>query len=316
MPQAKILPLLSRSHVFRQVDAGIVIEALQDCPQLRLMPGDTLIEAGTRNSTFYILLSGELRVYAGGRDMPANAILEAGDCVGELSLIDGERTSALVLAAAPSDLLAIPHERVWEIIDRCPVIARNLMAIMAGRLRRNNLTLLTTQDRSLEFVQASSVDGLTGLHNLQWLSEASERLIRRCRQDHLPVAVILADIDGLARINERNGYLTGDNILRRVARCLAESLRPQDLIGRAGGDEFVILLPGAALSEAGSIAERLCAATIAADIVVPPDLEPATISCGITAIKNSDDLAIARTRAGRARDRAKQDGRNRFALDA
>ena len=303
--------LLAESHLFRQVDFSRIEETLASCVRHQLMPGDALIEAGARNNTFYLVLSGELRVYAGGRDTPANAILEAGDCVGEMSLLDGERSSALVLAAAPTELLAIPHELMWKMLDTWPLIARNLLAIMSGRLRRNNLTLVTTQNHSLEFAQASSVDGLTGLHNQDWIGTAFMRLIRRCRQDRVPVCLVLADIDLLASINERNGYLTGDNVVKRIARCLAESVRPQDLIGRVGGDEFAILLPNTPLAEAECVAARLCATVVAAGICVPPSHEPMTISCGITPIRVDDDLVSARTRAEQARNQAKTDGRNR-----
>lgn len=275
------------------------------------MPGDTLIEAGARNVYVYLVLSGELRVYAGGRDLPANAVLGAGDCAGEMTLIDGERSSALVLAAAPSELLAIPHERMWEMIERAPVIAKNLLAIMTGRLRDNNLTLVTTQSRTLEFGQASSVDPLTGLHNRRWIDEIFMRMIRRCRNDAAPVCLVLADIDRLSSINERNGFLTGDSVLKRIARQLAESLRPQDLVGRFGGDEFAILLPQTRLAVARGIAARLCEIVAAAEIRVPPSREGMTISCGVAQISADDDLADAFARAEQALRKAKDAGGGR-----
>lgn len=303
--------LLAENRLFRQVDLRPLGEILNACARHQLMPGDTLIEAGTRNNTLYLVISGQLRVYAGGRELPANAVLGAGDCVGELSFVDGERSSALVLAAEPSELLAIPHDTMWEMIDRAPLIARNLLAILSGRVRDNNLTLVTTQSRTLEFEQASSVDPLTGLHNRKWIDDAFMRMIRRCRNDGAPVCLLLADVDRLNHINDRNGFLTGDNALKRVARCLAESLRPQDLIGRYGGDEFVVLLPNTKLPVGHGIAARLCAVVVEAGIVVPPSREPLTISCGVAAIRAEDDLASAFARAEQAAQQAKQNGRNR-----
>lgn len=313
MLSPELHPLLAASRLFQQVDLAAVEPLLEGCPRLRLMPGDTLIEAGARNATLYLVLSGELRVYAGGRDLPANAMLAAGDCAGEMSLIDGDSASALVLAAAPSELLAIPHERMWELMDVTPLLARNLLAIMSGRLRNNNLTLVTTQSRSLEFEQAGSVDTLTGLHNRRWINDSFERVVRRCRQDAAPVCLLIVDADHLAHINERNGLLTGDNVLRRIARCLAGSLRPQDLLGRYGGDEFAVLLPQTPLAEAQAIAGRLCAAVVAAGIVVPPGTAAQTISCGLTLVKPEEDLTDSFIRAERARLQAKSHGRNRAA---
>jgi diguanylate cyclase (GGDEF)-like protein len=302
---------LAESRLFRQVDVKLLESLLGNCARYQLMPGDTLIESGARNSTLYLVLSGQLRVYAGGRDMPANAILEAGECAGEMSLIDGERSSALVLAAAPSELFGIPHERMWEMIEVAPLIARNLLAIMTGRVRNNNLTLVTTQSLSLEFEPASSVDPLTGLHNRRWIDNTFMRQIRRCRQDEAPQCLVMVDIDHLARINERNGYLTGDSAVRRIARAVAESLRPQDLIGRFGGDEFAILLPHTPFAEAQLIAGRLCAAVTSADICIPPSREALTISCGVVPIKAEDDLPSAFVRAEEALKLAKVNGRNR-----
>lgn len=304
---------LAESRLFRQVDLGLVAMLLSSCAHHQLMPGDTLIEAGARNNTLFLVLSGQLRVYAGGRDLPANAILEAGDCAGEMSFIDGERSSALVLAATPSELLAIPYERMWELIEVAPLIARNLLAIMSGRVRNNNLTLVTTQSRTLEFEQASSVDSLTGLHNRRWIEESFMRMIRRCRNDNTPICLLLADVDLLNDINERNGFLTGDSALKRVARSLAESLRPQDLIGRFGGDEFAILLPNTRLPVACGIATRLCAMVAEAGIVIPPSREPLTISCGIALINAKDDLTGLFAQAEQALQHAKAAGRNRGA---
>jgi diguanylate cyclase (GGDEF)-like protein len=311
MLSSELRGLLAASRLFQQADLAEVESLLGGCARHQLMPGDALIEAGARNTTLYLVLAGELRVYAGGRDLPANAMLGPGDCAGEMSLIDGYSASALVLAAAPTEVLAIPHERMWELLDLVPLVARNLLAIMSGRLRNNNLTLVTTQSRSLEFEQAGSVDTLTGLHNRRWIEESFMRLIRRCRQDGAPISLVMADVDLLAGVNERNGLLTGDNILRRIARCLAESLRPQDLLGRYGGDEFAILLPQTPLAEAQAIAARLCAAVAAAGIVAPPAHAAQTLSCGVTPVKAEDDLTGIFTRAEHALLQAKANGRNR-----
>jgi len=309
------LSLLAASRLFREVDLALVRGLIDGCARHQLMPGDTLIEAGTRNATLYVVLAGELRIYAGGRDLPANAILGVGDCAGEMSLIDGERSSALVLAAAPSELLAIPHARMWEMIDAAPVIARNLLAIMAGRLRDNNLTLVTTQSRTLEFEQSASVDPLTGLHNRRWIDAAFVRLIRRCRQDSAPVCLVLANVDRMNRVNERNGFLTGDSALKRIARALAESLRPQDLIGRSGGDEFAILLPQTRLPVAEGIAARLRGIVVEAGIHVPPDREPMTISCGVVALRGDESLDAVFARAEQATRAAKNAGGNRVSAE-
>lgn len=308
---SEIRSQLAESTLFRQIDIGSLEGFLNSCARHQLMPGDTLIESGSRNTNLYVVITGQLRVYAGGRDLPANAHLGAGDCAGEMSFIDGERSSALVLAAEPSELLAIPHDHMWEMIDAAPVLARNLLAILSGRVRNNNLTLVTTQSCTLEFEQASSVDSLTGLHNRQWIDESFMRMIRRCRNDNAEICLMLADIDLLHLVNERNGFLTGDKALKRIARRLAESLRPQDLIARSGGDVFAVLLPQTRLPVAHGIASRLCTVIAESSIIVPPSHAPMTISSGVVSIHADDDLNSAFTRAEQALQSAKKNGRNR-----
>ncbi len=308
--------LMAASRLFRKVNLAMVESMLNSCTRHQLMPGDTVIEADARNQTLYLVLSGQLRIYAGGRDTPANALLEAGDCAGEMSFIDGQKSSALVLAAAPSELLGIPHERMWEMMDADPMVARNLLAIMSGRLRNNNLTLVTTQSDSLEFAQASTVDPLTGLHNRRWIESTFMRQVRRCRQDLAPICLLLADVDFLAQINERNGYLTGDNALKHASRALAESLRPQDLVGRWGGDEFAVLLPNTSTTEALAVGNRLCRAVLEASIIVPPSKEPLSISCGVIPVKAEDSMTSMFTRVRVALEEAKAKGRNRAELVA
>ena len=305
---------LADNRLFREVDLAQIEGHINTCTRHNLMPGDTLIEANARNSTLYLVLSGQLRVYAGGRDLPANAVLGANDCVGELSLIDGERSSALVLAAEPTDLIGISYDLMWDMIELVPLIARNLLAIMSGRMRNNNLTLVTTQSRTLEFEQASIVDTLTGLHNRRWIDESFMRLVRRSRNDGVAVCLLLIDIDRLGRINERNGYLTGDSIMKRIAHCIAESLRPQDLIGRSGGDTFAVLLPHTRPPVAQGIASRLCGIVVENDIYVPPSREPMTISCGVIEFGPDNDIDTAFTRAEQALQLAKDNGRNRAEL--
>lgn len=311
---SEIRAQLADALLFRRVDLEQIAPLLGGCARHRLSPGDTLIEAGTRNSTLFLVISGQLRVYAGGRDLPAHAFIGSGECAGEMSFIDGEAASALVLAAEPSEILAISHACMWEMIELAPMLARNLLAILAGRIRDNNITLVTTQSSTLEFEASSNVDPLTGLHNRHWIDEAFMRMIRRCRNDKEPVCLVLIDIDLLSDINDRNGFLTGDSAIRRLSRIIAESLRPQDLIGRFGGDEFVVLLPQTRPPVALGIANRLCAVIEEAGIVIPPGVIPLTVSCGVVPIKPEDVLDAVFARAEQALHGAKTGGRNRAEL--
>ena len=306
---------LEQANLFANVSLESVSHLLDSCHPLNLERGEHLLEPGAPNCHLYVILEGELRVYLADRSLPEHAVFGAGDCVGEMSLLDGQAASALVLAAKDTRLIAVPHEILWSMVDSSHGVARNLLALMAGRMRDDNLALITSQNRSLEFEQAASVDALTGIHNRRWLMDAYPRAIARCDRDEQPVCLLIADIDHFKRFNDRFGHLTGDVVLRRVSRQLADGLRAQDLIARYGGEEFLILLPQASGVQALPIAERLrelVAANCA--LVTEAGVEAVAVSCGVAEMLPGESLEQLIARADAALLRAKDNGRDRVEL--
>lgn len=300
---------LEHAKLFANVSLESVEHLFESCQQLKLERGDHLIEAGVPNNHLYLVLGGEVRVYLQDRNTPPQAVLGSGDCVGEMSLLDGQPASALVLAAQDTAVLAIPHEVLWSMADCSHGVARNLLAIISGRMRVSNQALVAMQARSLEFEDAASVDALTGIHNRHWLLESFPRAMARCEHDGSPLCLVMADIDLFRHFNERFGYLTGDALLRRMARRLADGLRAQDLIARYGGEEFLILLPHAAVADAVPIAERL-RELVAIGCGLPTG-EGVTLSCGVAQMMPGEALDALISRADAALLLAKQNGRDR-----
>lgn len=305
---------LEHARLFANVSLESVEHLFEGCERRKLERGDRLIEADAANSHLYLIFGGELRVYLQGRDMPAQAVLVGGDCVGEISLLDGQPASALVLAAQDSEVLAIPHEVLWSMVDCSHGVARNLLAIISGRMRESNQALVAMQARSLEFEDAGSVDALTGIHNRHWLLEAFPRAMARCARDEKPLCLVIADIDLFRNFNSRFGYLTGDAVLRRMAQRLADGLRAQDLIARYGGEAFLILLPQAGAADALPIAERLREL-----VAIGSGLqtgEGVTLSCGVAQMSPGETLDALISRADAALQRAKENGRDRVEVAA
>ena len=315
MIDSEVRQRLERAKLFANISLESVEHLFESCHRLDLQRGEHLLEAGAANSHLYLILDGELRVYLADRSMPEHAVFGPGDCVGEMSLLDGQNASALVLAAMDTRLLAMPHEVLWSLVDCSHGVARNLLAILAGRMRNDNLALVTSQSRSLEFEQAASVDALTGIHNRRWLLEAYPRAITRCEHDGKPLCLLMADIDLFKHFNDRFGHLAGDAVLRRVARQLADGLRAQDLIARYGGEEFLILLPHSGIDEALLIAERLRGlVATGCGLETGKGVQGVTISCGVAQMRRGELLDGLISRADAALRRAKENGRDRVEM--
>ncbi|MDP2794731.1 MAG: GGDEF domain-containing protein [Sulfurisoma sp.] len=307
---------IAGGRLFRQTKLESIEHLLENCERRSIKAGETLLAPDVANTFLFLVLAGELRVYVGNRNLPEHTVLGIGDCVGEMSLLDGQNPSAHVIASLDTTVLAIPHEMVWGMIDSSHGLARNLLTILAGRVRHDNLTLVTTQSRSLEFEEASSVDALTGLHNRRWMNDAFPRALRRCERDAAPLCLVMADIDHFKRFNDRHGHLAGDPVLRIVARAIAESLRPHDLVARHGGEEFAIMLPMAGIDDGMKVAERLRATVGQLRITLTNGgaEETITLSCGVAPFRLGDDLDKLIELADAALLLAKQGGRNRVVL--
>jgi two-component system cell cycle response regulator len=181
---------------------------------------------------------------------------------------------------------------------------------------RAGTRIVQLQDDLLSAYRAADTrakeDSLTGLWNHSAILDILHKELSRSTRQHSWVGVIMADMDQFKKINDVYGHLTGDNVLKRIAKLLKKGVRSYDSVGRYGGEEFLIVLPVCNLHEAGMLAERLRAS--AEKDSVKRGLAGAawTMSLGVTAVKGSNgvtpDLAI-RT-ADRALYKAKNRGRN------
>lgn len=126
----------------------------------------------------------------------------------------------------------------------------------------------------------------------------------------------MIDIDHFKVVNDTFGHAAGDHVLRHLATLMKEDLRKIDTLGRLGGEEFAVILPGADSSAAEVFAERLRKQVAETPAVLDAWTIPLTISIGVTEIKPGDDSADdALTRADRALYRAKECGRNRVTVE-
>ncbi len=170
--------------------------------------------------------------------------------------------------------------------------------------------LLATKD-VLEY-QATH-DVMTGLWSRPAICDVLEKEITRSQREQLPLGLAFVDIDLFKRINDDYGHQAGDVVLRGVAEKLKASVRPYDEIGRYGGEEFLIVLPGCRLDEATDVSERARIQIAQEPFFVGNDKIQATVSIGVTTIETDQAIAFDEVihLADSALYEAKRSGRNR-----
>lgn len=110
-----------------------------------------------------------------------------------------------------------------------------------------------------ELKRISITDPLTGLLNRRYFQERISEEIERSRRHHLPLSLIMLDVDDFKSVNDTLGHLVGDEVLKIAARCLRNCIRTIDVASRYGGEEFTVILPQTTKADAQTIAERICA---------------------------------------------------------
>ncbi|WP_290786360.1 GGDEF domain-containing protein [Halomonas sp.] len=154
-------------------------------------------------------------------------------------------------------------------------------------------------------------DGLTGIANRRHFFELAEQELRRSRRDGTPLALCMVDVDLFKQLNDRHGHGIGDVVLATVAGCCQSVLRESDVLGRYGGEEFVIALPLADLDTATAIAERLRERVSALKLPMLDDETPLSVTVGISRIEAGESrLEPALLRADQALYDGKARGRN------
>jgi diguanylate cyclase (GGDEF)-like protein len=159
----------------------------------------------------------------------------------------------------------------------------------------------------------ATIDALTQVYNRPTILEVLEVELVRALRDDEPMAVVIADLDHFKKVNDTHGHPAGDAVLKEAARRMKTSMRPSDAVGRYGGEEFLIVLPGASAEAAARTAERIRAQVGAGPVEHAGRQIPVTMSLGVTAVSFPERVKVDRLikAADEALYRAKKSGRNR-----
>ena len=214
-------------------------------------------------------------------------------------MVYGVMTSLVLMvgAAFAADASAVVQDPPALIIPCATVIA---IALLGTALMRSDV-----HHRS-----DAVIDQLTGMLNRKALSRRADELEQQSRLTRQPIALIVADVDHFKRVNDAHGHATGDAVLRDVAYLLRKQLRAFDLAFRLGGEEFIVVVPGADATDANLIADGLRRSV--ADATVGGGLA-ITMSFGVSATAPGEpfDYDAVFAQADGALYEAKTGGRNR-----
>lgn len=170
-----------------------------------------------------------------------------------------------------------------------------------------------TERKSLErqLAHAAATDFLTGINNLRTFYELGGQEFRRFQRSNNQLTLMLIDVDDFKSINDTLGHAAGDEALCRIVEQIRDKLRDQDILARAGGDEFRILLPDTPVSGAAVLAERIRLSVGELSVISERGRRGLSISVGISTCQPEDiDLDDVTRRADEALYRAKANGRN------
>jgi len=160
---------------------------------------------------------------------------------------------------------------------------------------------------------AATYDSLTELLNRREIVDCLRRELSRCAREKKSVSIMLADIDHFKSVNDELGHPAGDDVLKEVGRRLKSALRAYDSVGRYGGEEFLLILPGCDLISAFTRADQIRASVSRTPIQAAGASRTVTLSIGIAASEGDDrsDCQILIRRADVGMYEAKKNGRNR-----
>jgi diguanylate cyclase (GGDEF)-like protein len=203
--------------------------------------------------------------------------------------------------------------RSFSLVFSQEEVMRQLTAAKA--LAEVTATQLQVANANLEIL--ASTDHLTGINNRRSFIERSLAETSRAQRTGTPVTVIALDLDHFKQINDKFGHAAGDVVLKNFAEQAVLQLRTSDLIGRMGGEEFMITLPDTGIDKALIISERIRIAIESMQLTASGSLIPVTVSIGVAEFpRDGEQLEQVFAVADNRLYRAKQTGRNRVVSDS
>jgi len=206
------------------------------------------------------------------------------------------------------------HDGSWLHIVEQTMPDGHILCVALDITRIGQSERALRQERDIA-LKAASIDALTGISNRRHImTMLDDRIERRSSLPPCGTIAVLLDLDHFKRINDRFGHVNGDHVLREFARIVRAELRTCDGFGRIGGEEFLLLFPGATVDQTERTIERL-GARMGEHAVLPNDPKfRVSFSAGLTDVRPGDTAGTVYSRADRALYLAKSEGRGTLRL--
>ena len=205
--------------------------------------------------------------------------------------------------------------RVPVLVRTSPVRDEHGTIIGAVEIFNDNANSLQIMHDYEKLKQEVFLDQLTGVGNRRYGETTLSTRIYELQTHTIPFGLLFMDIDHFKQVNDQYGHKVGDEVLAMVAKSISISLRKIDVVARWGGEEFVVILPGATRSVTNAVAERIRMLVENSSIIVSGDKLNVTISIGATLSRTVDTIESIVNRADELMYLSKDDGRNRVTGD-
>ncbi len=246
-------------------------------------------------------------------DMPWRALLETQQVPRPVQLRLNSQGGKELIFSASTAAIKGPDGRIRGVLvtfdDVTELEKRNADLRRALDVLKKSQREITRQNRELHVL--ATRDPLTGSLNRRSLFEGLGTLLREAREEGLPLSCIMVDIDHFKSVNDRFGHATGDKVIKMLAEILSDSVRAEDLVGRYGGEEFCVVLPGLEEDKAAQVAERMRVAVHDGKAEAFTSALRVSASFGVASAGGISLASELVDRADKALYEAKETGRNR-----
>ncbi len=342
---------LRLNRLFLEVDKSLLCELSKDCfIERSFYKGETIIRQDEVSADLFLILNGRVQISKILPDGERVELIQKGpnEFIGEIGLLLTSSRSATVTCLTDVRIVQITPASFSQILKKIPTIRKNVLKniieivfdddqrvvneIIKGNLLAEMFNAISDQTKRLESLnrqlkdvnselekknkklyELATYDYLTKLYNRAFVMDMFSKEFSKSKRHGHELACLLLDIDNFKKINDTYGHLTGDVVLRQIGLRLKADIREQDIVGRYGGEEFLIVLPNTNLEQALFVAEKVRKKIEDLEIRSNNKMIKTSVSIGVSDINHNgpdkvDDLLY---QADTALYRAKRKGKNR-----